>query len=399
MTALQEIKKEEAKNKELYNFLKDGGYIIYEAITGSQAHGTSTPQSDIDKSFVYILPEDDILGTKYREQIRVNADYTGFEIKRFLELAQKNNPTILEILASPSDCIEICHPEFQKIRDNIDVFISKVCKNSFGGYARQQIRKARGLDKKQNWEKSKIIRKTPFDFCYWIAGNKSYPLREFLELNNLEHKFCGLVKIPNARDMWALYYDQDAEKCFSEHIDKDIKDKYKEELSNKGKPFGKGYKGIQVDEGNQLRSSSVSKEDADSELCVFSYNENGYTSHCKDYKEYQIWIENRNTDRYVTNKAHGQEYDSKNLMHCVRLLKIAREIVEGKGINIRRKDAEELLKIRRGDVPLSDLIKWSENEMREIYVLFDNSDLPDIVDREIVHKLLVDIRRNFYGKK
>ena len=67
-------------------FLVENGLILFETIVGSQAYGTQTPTSDIDKKFVYILPMDSILGTGYVEQINVNKDYVGWEIRRFLEL-------------------------------------------------------------------------------------------------------------------------------------------------------------------------------------------------------------------------------------------------------------------------------------------------------------------------
>jgi hypothetical protein len=399
MTALQEIKKEEKQSQLLYNYLKEKGYIIYEAITGSQAHGTSTPKSDIDRTFVYILPEEDILGIKYREHIRLNADYVGYEIRMFLELVKKNNPTILELLFGPEDCIEICHPAFKKLIDRRDEFISKVCCDSFSGYAKQQIHKAKGMDKMQNWEKTRdMTRKTPMDFCYWIAGNKSYPLQDFLDLNGLDQKFCGLVKIPNARDLWALYYDEDAAHCFSDLYSEEDREQSKEFLKSRGLPMGKGYKGIVTEEGNQLRSSSVSKEDADNELCIFSYNENGYTSHCKDYAKFVKWLKERNTDRWVETKKHGQQIDGKNMMHCRRLIEIATEIADGKGINIRRPNAQELLKIRRGEVELEELLERAKSDLEELKIKFNNSDLPDAVDSELVHEMLVDIRKTFYGK-
>jgi predicted nucleotidyltransferase len=61
-----------------HEFLVENGLILFETIVGSQAYGTQTPSSDIDKKFVYILPQDFILGTGYVEQINVNKDYVGF---------------------------------------------------------------------------------------------------------------------------------------------------------------------------------------------------------------------------------------------------------------------------------------------------------------------------------
>ena len=60
-----------------HEFLEENGLILFECIIGSQAYGTQTPESDVDKKFVYILPQDNILGVGYIEQINVNADYTG----------------------------------------------------------------------------------------------------------------------------------------------------------------------------------------------------------------------------------------------------------------------------------------------------------------------------------
>jgi hypothetical protein len=70
-----------------------------------------------------------------------------------------NNPTVLELLNTPEECILYKHPVFDMILNDRDNFLSKKCANSFGGYARQQIGKAKGQNKKQNWEKDKVTRK------------------------------------------------------------------------------------------------------------------------------------------------------------------------------------------------------------------------------------------------
>ena len=101
-----------------HEFLVENGLILFETIVGSQAYGTQTPTSDIDKKFVYILPQDYILGTGYVEQLNVTKDYVGWEIRRFLELMGSNNPTVLELLNSPEDCIVSKHPLFDLILEH-----------------------------------------------------------------------------------------------------------------------------------------------------------------------------------------------------------------------------------------------------------------------------------------
>lgn len=394
---------QEKYNVELYNKLKDDGLIIYEVIVGSQSYATNTANSDIDKKFVYILPEDYILGTQYISQVEVNADYVGYEIKRFLELIASNNPTLLEMLNSPEECILHKDPVFDYILERKDEFITKVCKDSFGGYARQQINKARGLNKKQNWEKEKVTRKDILDFCYVIECEKSIPWKVWNEYRDYDEKFCGVVNVPNARDVYAVYYDKQAYLCFGSDIPEDEKELLKFKLKESNLPMGLGYKGIikvgegaNVAESNQLRLSSIPK--GETPICNISYNKDGYTAHCKDYREYQEWLENRNETRYVETKAHGQRIDGKNMMHCMRLIRMAQEIGAGKGIIVRRPDAQELLSIRRGEVDLEKLIEMADEAIKEMDSIFNSSDLPNSVDKDLVHNLLVKIRKEFYER-
>lgn len=388
-----------------HEFLVENGLILFETIIGSQAYGTQTPTSDVDKKFVYILPMDYILGTGYVEQINVNKDYTGWELRRFLELMETNNPTVLELLNSPEDCIISKHPLFDLILAHKEDFITKLCKNSFGGYARQQIVKAKGLNKKQNWEKDKVTRKDLLDFCYVIQGEKSIPWKVW-NSGNYDEKFIGAVNVSNARDVYALFYDNVAEMCHGSKYSEDKREKYKTILKLAGKPMGMGYKGLintghededgKINYGisNQLRLSSVPK--GEKVIATIVYNKDGYSEHCKDYKEYQEWLENRNEARYVETQEHGQRIDGKNMMHCMRLIRMATEIGQGKGIQVRREDREYLLSIRRGELDLDKLIEEADNAIKNMDEVFDNSTLPDRVPKGLVNALLVTIRREFY---
>lgn len=146
---------------------------------------------------------------------------------------------------------------------------------------------------------------------------------------------------------------------------------------------------------NQLRLSSIPK--GEKPICTIVFNKDGYSEHCKDYREYQEWLDNRNEARYVDTQAHGQQIDGKNMMHCIRLINMATEIGEGKGIIVRRPDAAELLKIRRGEVDLETLIETADAAIANMDSVFDNSDLPNSVDKSLVNDLLVRIRTEFYS--
>ena len=391
----------------LYEFVKEQGWILFETIVGSQAYGTNTPESDIDKKFVYILPAH-LYG--YIPQIHVNKDYVGFELGEFLNLIGTANPTLLELLNSPEDCVISKHPLFDLILNNRDSFITKKCADSFGGYSRAQIKKAKGQDKMMNWEKKKMTRKNPLDFCYFIDGYGSNPLKKFLKDMDYEQKFCGIVNIPNARDTFALFYDHKAHMCFAKSVEDSDKEHNKKTFKEKGQTVGLGYKGIEKEEdnfemigdglavktpsSNNLRLSSISK--GERVICVFSYNKDAYTQHCKDYNKYQKWLKDRNPQRWVDVEEHGQKIDGKNMLHCMRLIDMSVEIAEGKGIIVRRPNFKELLDIRKGKVDLDTLIQTAEEKIKKMDELFANSKLPNKVDGKMIQNLIKKMRKEFF---
>lgn len=357
--------------EELFNLIEQkspGSIPLYLVIRGSHAYGTNIPTSDIDYSGVFIQPMDKILGFSYVEQINDDKnDIVIYEIRRFLELLGKNNPTVLELLNTPEDCVVYKHPIFDMVLENRDKFITKICANSFGGYASTQIKKAKGQDKKQNWEKDKVTRRTPFDFCYKLEGEKAIPLEQFLKESGISQEDCGLSKVPHSKDIYSLFYE----------VSKSV-----------------GFRGISFENSNDIRLSAIPK--GANFLGYISYNKDGYTQHCVDYKSYQEWIDKRNIQRWVDVESHGQKIDGKNMMHCRRLMDMAREIAEGKGIVVRRPNADELIDIRKGKMDLQSLIDHIESEIKEVDVLYKNSNLPNSVDMNFVENLLISIRKNIY---
>lgn len=292
----------------------EGHRLLFKAIVGSQAYGTNTPESDVDLKGVYIQSDDDILSFKYKEQINVTKDECYYEIRRFLELLAKGNPTMLELLYSPDDCIEYITPEFQLLIDNRDKFLTKECYKAFAGYGLAQISKATGLNKKQNIEREKVSKKDLLDFCYVIEGERTINLKKYLKRTGYDLKFMGTTNIPNAKDLYSVFYDHTSHSCFSEMVDETTREYNKRSCSESGILFGFGYKGlVKVGEdenygiSNQLRLSSIPKGEIP--IFIMSYNKDGYTKYCKDYKEYQEWIKNRNVQRYVDYTKHGQSYD------------------------------------------------------------------------------------------
>jgi hypothetical protein len=398
--------------QELFNLIDQkspGARPLYLVVRGSHAYGTNIETSDTDYAGVFIQSQDDILGNTYKEQINDdNNDIVIYEVRRFLELLGSNNPTVLELLNTPEDCVIYKDPIFDMVLENSDNFITKICAKSFGGYAKQQIQKAKGQNKKQNWEKDKVTRKDVLDFVYVIEGEKSIPWKVWNETKGYEERFCGVCNVPNARDVYAVYYDDEARSLFSTKLTSKMRSYvfesrlYKDENGDlKSKPLALGYKGLvktgegnNVAESNALRLSSIPK--GETPICNIVYNKDGYSEHCKDYKSYEEWLENKNDARWVDVKSHGQKIDGKNMMHCKRLMEMAKEIGEGKGIIVRRPNAGELISIRKGEVDLQTLIDSVEEEIKEVDRIFEESNLPDEIDKTFINNLIINIRKNIY---
>jgi predicted nucleotidyltransferase len=346
--------------------LKSQNLILFEVISGSKSFGLNTPVSDTDIKGVYYLPKEKFFGLDYIPQISNETnDEVYYEIGRFVELLLKNNPNILEILASPEDCILYKHPLMEHLQ--LEDFLSKLCKDSFAGYAVTQIKKARGLNKKivNPMPKEK---KSLLDFCYVLKGYETVAANSFLAENNLKQEQCGLVNLPNSKGMFALFYDDDK---------------------------SLGYKGIiQKENSNEVSVSSIPKNEK--LIGYLSCNQDGYSKYCKEYTEYWSWIDKRNEDRYNTNQQHGKNYDSKNMMHTIRLLQTAEQILSTGKLNIRVSNREELLDIKAGNKEYDDLLEMADNLIISIENHYETSTLPEKPDEEKVIQTLIKIREELY---
>ena len=163
-----------------------------------------------------------------------------------------------------------------------------------------------------------------------------------------------------------------------------------------------GHCGIisEVGDSNQIRFSSVKKDDIP--ICYMAYNQSGYGCHCREYKEYTEWKAKRNKARYENNleglsEGKNKFYDSKNMMHCFRLLSMCIEVAEGKGILIDRTniDRDFLMDVRNRKYTYDELME----KLLDLKARMDNaikeSKIQDSIDVEFVNNLLLECRKYF----
>lgn len=349
--------------------LKNKNLILFEAVSGSRAFGLATKNSDTDIRGIYYLPKKDFFGLNYIPQISNETnDITYYEIGRFVELLQKNNPNILEILASPEDTVLHKDPLMDLLKP--EDFLSQLCKDTFAGYAISQIKKAKGLNKKILNPVGKE-RKSMLDFCFILEGQGSAPLKKWLTENEKSQENCGLVSIDHTKGMFALFYDET----------KTL-----------------GYKGIiHHEEANQVSVSSIPKDEAP--VAYLYCNLDSYSTYCKDYREYWKWVAERNEDRYNVNQTHGQNYDSKNMMHTIRLLQSCEHIFKTGSLEIRVTNRDELLDIKAGNQSYENVMQKAEDLITSIEHHHSTSSLPELPDLERTTGILVNIREKLYGRE
>ena len=153
------LNKEEYKFINLNKNLADN--IIYLTLSGSIGYGTNLDHSDIDLRGVTIERKENIYGFQNFEQFEdTGTDTVIYGLKKFVSLALKGNPNILELLGTKDEHIIYMNKYGETLRKNKELFLSKRIINTFGNYATAQLRRlqnALARDQYPQEEKEKHI--------------------------------------------------------------------------------------------------------------------------------------------------------------------------------------------------------------------------------------------------
>jgi predicted nucleotidyltransferase len=116
-------------------------FIIYRCVVGSRAYGLDQDDSDTDRRGIYLAPADlqwSLFGAP--EQFEDNtAQSCYWELQKFLTMALKANPNILECLYSP--LVEKATPLGAELVALRHGFLSQMIFQTFNGYAMSQFKK------------------------------------------------------------------------------------------------------------------------------------------------------------------------------------------------------------------------------------------------------------------
>lgn len=116
-------------------------YVIYRCIVGSRAYGLDDANSDTDRRGIYLPPAElhwSLSGIP--EQLDNKAtEECYWEIQKFLTLALKANPNVLECLYTP--LVETATPLAEELLSMRDLFLSQLVYQTYNGYVMSQFKK------------------------------------------------------------------------------------------------------------------------------------------------------------------------------------------------------------------------------------------------------------------
>lgn len=116
-------------------------YVIYRCIVGSRAYGLEHAESDTDRRGIY-LPPAELHWSLFVVPEQLESRETEecyWELRKFLLLALKANPNILECLYSP--LVETATPLAQELLTMRGSFLSQLVYQTYNGYVMSQFKK------------------------------------------------------------------------------------------------------------------------------------------------------------------------------------------------------------------------------------------------------------------
>ena len=355
--------------------LRNSGYIIFECISGSHAYGTNIETSDTDIRGIYIFPanEKSLFDDHQLEVADDKQDIKFFELQKFMQLCAENNPNVLELLFTPSECIIYKDARMDVLLANRELFVSQKAYHSFNGYAYAQIQKAKGKNKKVNNPKP-VERPVKEDYCFVIPEGRIYnlPPARPIKIKDITSTFAGSTQV--------VPFDLSKFNCARLEQTSNIYRLYYYENEAKG-----------VFRGDEnLVPESIPLEDETTKFYgLLIWNEDAYKRDVAEWKSYWEWKKNRNDARWIDQEKGNLDYDQKNMMHCYRLMLSGKNILTN-GLPIVRFEGEQLeylRDIRAGKFEYNFIMNAVEEKMKELEALKVTTTLRYAVDNEAISEI------------
>lgn len=116
-------------------------HVVYRCVLGSHAYGLAHEASDVDRRGIYLPPAElhwSLFGVPEQLEDK-ERDEVYWELRKFVTLALKANPNILECLYTP--IVETTTPVADELRGMRDLFLSKLVYQTYNGYVLSQFKR------------------------------------------------------------------------------------------------------------------------------------------------------------------------------------------------------------------------------------------------------------------
>jgi len=389
--------------------LEASGRIIYSVVSGSHAYGTNTPESDVDLRGYYWVPPKDYISL-YDIQPQTDDtmhDICYYTLKRAFDLLKTANPNQIELLWMPKDCVKISvSPIMDEMIAHRDLFISRKTYFTHASYASQQIKKAKGKNKKVHNPQPETM-PCKEDFCRVIDMNDVDNQPEWVRLFFVKHDLISLDQFVEGPDPLSLPpLSQGAWKSL------EVKGKFPfrpvplkesgidlkhfhvsslEHIPNAFRLYDYGDNAKGVFRGDQiLCCESIPMDDEKTRFRgLLTYNKNEFDKALKEWNSYWDWVRNRNDARWIDQEKGLVDFDAKNMMHCMRLMMSAEHILQhGEPlVRFEGKTLDYLMKIRRSEVAYEKIMEDVEARDAKLKELYDISTLPKEADMDKLEDL------------
>ncbi len=368
---------------------------------GSRAYGTNVATSDTDYKGVCIPPRKYHLG--YLEQFHQaefrdpHPDMVIYDLRKFFKLAADCNPSIIEVLFTEPRNHVIVTPIGQTLLEHRDLFISKKAKHTFGGYAVGQLKRIKGHYK---WLKNPP-KAPPTRAEFGLPETTVIPADQLKAAEKMIAQKVAHWNVPvDELDPAAKIAVQErfiealalieigykAQVTAALHAAADLHPIVTANDYIRAEGFMRAQYAVESVSGVNLENVAGKLLGYSDNFLQLLAGERAYKSKMDEWHSYLDWQKNRNPDRSALEAKYG--YDTKHGMHLVRLLRMGREILEGKGVIVYRPDREELLEIRAGNWSYERLLEYADKELAVLDELYNTgAHVPGAPDRILLDSI------------
>jgi predicted nucleotidyltransferase len=292
-------------------------------------------------------------------------DLCVYSLSKLVALASNANPNVLELLFLDDRDVVFARRPWEVLVEHREIFLSKKCWQSYVGYAMSQLKRIKGhrewllnppsappTRSEHGLPEESVL---PAD----VRNQINEAVKKITSRWSLRDGFEDLLVGPTLDSLVGRMREFHATllQCEDEMLDEKV---------------------------YELAGASLGLT---KDVLYAIKQERRYRSALKHWTQYSTWRNERNEARAALEAKYG--YDTKHASHLIRLLRTGLEILDHKGLTVRRPDAEELLAIRDGAWSYDALIEQAASLKEAIDAAYETCNLPVSPDLQRIDALLI----------